>query len=177
MPRSARLAAALCLSACAGTTWGADWTLIGAAGDKASVKLVGVIAGWTQPEPLWQGRDWRLRLRHEALLAGWRVPGSRNLWEVGYSPVLRLERPLAGGARNFFVEASIGARVLSRTRVTPEHRMSTAFQFADMLGMGMQFGRDGRSTVGVRLQHLSNLGIKKPNPGIDFLQLYYTYRF
>ena len=55
--------------------------------------------------------------------------------------------------------------------------MSTAFQFADMLGVGMQFGREARSTLGLRVQHLSNLGIKKPNPGIEFLQLYYSYRF
>jgi hypothetical protein len=46
-----------------------------------------------------------------------------------------------------------------------------------MLGMGMQFGRESRSTLGVRLQHMSNLGIKKPNPGINFLQVYYSHRF
>ena len=44
-------------------------------------------------------------------------------------------------------------------------------------GAGMQFGQDGRSTLGVRLQHLSNLGIKTPNPGINFVQVYYAYRF
>lgn len=169
--------AALVWGATAGHAQGIDWTLTGGVADKASVKSVGVVAGWTQPTPLWQGEHWRLRLRHEGVLAAWHVPRARDMVELGYSPILRLERPLAGSARVFFVEGSIGVRLLSHTRVSADHRMSTAFQFADMLGVGMQFGRDGRSTLGLRYQHLSNLGIKKPNPGINFVQVYYGYRF
>ncbi|MFD1709388.1 acyloxyacyl hydrolase [Ottowia sp. GY511] len=174
----AGLAAALGLGAMSSQAAGPDWTLVGGASDESSVKQVGVIAGWTRPEPLWQGDTWRLRLRHEAVAIGWHVPRARDLIEVGYSPVFRLERPLSGGGgRSFFFEGAIGVRLLSHTRVSQEHRMSTAFQFADMLGLGMQWGREGQSTLGLRVQHLSNLGIKKPNPGINFLQLYYTHRF
>ena len=156
---------------------GIDWTLVGGASNESSVRSLGVTAGWTRPAPLWQGETWRLRLRHEGVLATWHVPRAKDLVEIGYSPVLRLERPLSGGSSVFFLEGSIGVRLLSHTRVSQEHRMSTAFQFADMLGVGMQFGREARSTLGLRVQHLSNLGIKKPNPGIEFLQLYYSYRF
>ena len=46
-----------------------------------------------------------------------------------------------------------------------------------MLGVGVQWGAQGRSTLGLRYQHVSNLGIKRPNPGLDFGQLYYTHRF
>lgn len=156
---------------------GIDWTLVGGASNESSVRSLGVTAGWTRPTPLWQGDAWRLRLRHEGVLAAWHVPRAKDLVEIGYSPVLRLERPLSGGSSVLFLEGSIGVRLLSHTRVSQEHRMSTAFQFADMLGVGMQFGREARSTLGLRIQHLSNLGIKKPNPGIEFLQLYYSYRF
>ena len=169
--------ALLALAPVLGHAQGVDWTLIGGAADESSVKQLGVVAGWTRPAPLWQGESWRLRLRHEAVLAAWHVPRARDLVEVGYSPVFRLERPWNGGDRVFFVEGSIGVRLLSHTRVSADHRMSTAFQFADMLGVGMQFGHQGSSTLGMRFQHLSNLGIKKPNPGIEFLQLYYSYRF
>lgn len=172
------MGAALLAVATAGAAQGMDWTLIGGASNKASVRQVGVIAGWTQPTPLWQGDTWRLRLRHEAVLVGWHVPQARDIVEVGYSPVFRLERPLSGGnGRTFFVEGAIGVRLISHTRVSAEHRMSTAFQFADMLGVGTQWGRDGRSTLGLRVQHMSNLGIKKPNPGLNTLYLYYTHRF
>lgn len=156
---------------------GPDWSLSAARAKEADVRKLGVIAGWTRPEPLWQGQRWQLRLRHEFELAAWNVPRARDLVELGYSPVLRLERKLSGGARNLFVEGSIGVRLLSHARLAADHSMGSAFQFSDMLGAGMQWGREGRSTLGVRFQHLSNFGIKKPNPGMDFLMLYYTHRF
>ena len=177
-------AVAACLGAACGLAQaqaqpagGLDWTLSAAGAAEANVSKLGVIAGWTQPAPLWQGAQWRLRLRHELELAAWRVPKARDLLELGYSPVLRRERPLRGGQALLFVEGSIGARLLSHTRVAPERSLSTAFQFSDMLGVGVQWGAQGRSTLGLRYQHVSNLGIKRPNPGLDFGQLYYTHRF
>ena len=183
-PGRVALAVAACLGAACGLAQaqaqpagGLDWTLSAAGAAEANVSKLGVIAGWTQPAPLWQGAQWRLRLRHELELAAWRVPKARDLLELGYSPVLRLERPLRGGQALLFVEGSIGARLLSHTRVAPERSLSTAFQFSDMLGVGVQWGAQGRSTLGLRYQHVSNLGIKRPNPGLDFGQLYYTHRF
>mgnify|MGYP000974007303 CR=1 FL=1 len=169
--------ATLVLVGAAAQAQGVDWTLIGGASDTARVRQVGVVAGWTRPAPLWQGDAWRLRLRHEGVLAAWHVPQARDVVELGYSPVLRLERPLADSRATFFVEGSIGARLLSHTRVGPDHDMSTAFQFSDELRAGWTWGDQGRHTAGLRLQHLSNLGIKEPNPGINFWQLYYRYRF
>jgi hypothetical protein len=151
-----------------------DLTLAAAAGLTHSVRKIELNAGWTQQQPLWQGQDWRLRLRHEAVLGQWRVPDARNITELGYSPVLRLERPGASGI--FFVEASVGIRLLSHVRLAPETTLSTAYQFADMAGVGMQWGQGaGAQTVGLRFQHQSNADIKKPNPGINFLMLYYRY--
>lgn len=156
---------------------GVDWTLTGGVAAEANVRKLGLAAGWTQPESLWQGQRWRLKLRHEAVVAAWDVPKAKDLLELGYSPVFRLQRPVPGVARTFFVEASIGVRLLSHTRVAPDRSLSTAFQFSDMIGMGLQWGREGRSTLGLRYQHISNLGIKRPNPGMDFALLYYTLRF
>lgn len=143
---------------------------------KHQVHKLGLVLGWTRPAPLWQGTHWRLMLRHEAELAHWRVPDAPDVLEVGYSPVLRLERPLAGAHTVFFVEGSIGARLLSHTHVA-EHRLSTAFQFSDQLGLGWQWGAQGRHTLGLRLQHISNADIKQPNPGMNFWQLVYRQKF
>lgn len=163
----------------AGTASAGSWDVAGAIalGDRHASKL-GVVLGWTRPEPLRQGGNWRLMLRHEIELAGWHVPHARNLVEFGYSPVLRLERPMAGGPV-FFLEGSIGARLLSRTQISPTVNLSTAFQFSDQLGLGVQWGDAGGSSqaVGVRLQHISNGSIKRPNPGVNFGQVYYRYRF
>lgn len=161
----------------AGTASASDWdlTVVGGFGND-QIRKAGVVLGATRPEPLWQGERWRLMLRHEVELSLWRVPQARDLAEFGYSPVLRFERPL-GGRTAFFVEASIGARLLSHTRLSPTRSVSTAFQFSDQLGVGLQWGESGNQAAGVRLQHISNGGIKKPNPGVNFGQIYYRLRF
>jgi hypothetical protein len=55
--------------------------------------------------------------------------------------------------------------------------VGSAFQFADMVGVGMIFGAQQNYQAGFRFQHLSNGGIKEPNPGINFSQLYLQYNF
>ena len=91
-------------------------------------------------------------------------------------PVMNVLRRYNARA-TFFVEGAIGARLLSHTRVSNDRDLSTAFQFSDELRAGWTWGDQGRHTAGLRFQHLSNLGIKEPNPGINFWQLYYRYRF
>jgi hypothetical protein len=151
-----------------------DLTLAAASGSRHRVRKIELDAGWTRQQPLWQGQSWRLGLRHEIALGQWRVPDARNITELGYSPVFRLEHPSASGT--FFVEGSIGVRLLSHIRLAQNTTLTTAYQFADMAGVGMQWGQGpGAQTVGLRFQHQSNADIKKPNPGIDFLILYYRY--
>ena len=84
---------------------------------------------------------------------------------------------MADGGGVFFVEAGIGARLLSHTYTSPTRTLSTAFQFSDELGVGLQFGREGRATLGLRYQHISNAGIASPNPGMNFYTAYLGYRF
>ena len=53
--------------------------------------------------------------------------------------------------------------------------MSTAFEFADHIGVGYVFNNN--FDLGLRLQHYSNAGIKKPNSGENFVVLRGAYRF
>ena len=171
------LALALGVGAASGAAaQGVDWTLTGGEAKKADVKKLGVIAGWTRAEPLWQGQQWRLKLRHEVELSAWDVPKASDLVEFGYSPILRLIRPL-GQHERLFTEGSVGVRLLSNTRMSSDTNLSTAFQFSDMLGVGYQWGPKQRHTVGTRYVHLSNAGIKKPNDGMNFGLMYYQYKF
>jgi hypothetical protein len=148
------------------------------------VNKVELNIGWTQQRPLWQGEDWHLRLRHEFVLGRWHVPAAQDITEVGYSPVFRLENVSAEDTSVphafFFIEGSVGARLLSHTRLTPNLTLSTAFQFADMAGAGVQWedpDSGAVQTLGLRLQHQSNADIKKPNPGINFVTVYYRFAF
>lgn len=153
---------------------GLDLTLDTGHATSNGVRKYSVIIGWMQPNALWQSGNWRIQLHHEFEIASWHVPEARDLVAMGYSPVFRLERTMDGGGSALFGEASIGMRLLSHVRISPDRTMSTAFQFSDMIGAGWEWGR---STLGVRFHHLSNADIKKPNPGINFAEVYYRYRF
>ena len=149
----------------------ADWSVGVGSGDKG-VRKISLAAGWDREEPLWQGQTWHLALRHEVELGIWRIRRASDAAEFGYSPVLRLVRPLSARASRIFVEGSIGVRLISHTRLSPNLGMSTMFQFSDMLGMGYQWGTGQRTTGGIRATHISNGGIKKPNHGLNFCELY-----
>lgn len=155
-----------------------DWQVFAGNGDRAGVKKAGLGLVWDMHEPLLQGQSWQLRLLHEAQLAYWDVPHASDIFEFGYTPMFRLQWGTPGSdSWSPFMEAGVGVRLLSHTRLSPDTSMSSAFQFSDTIGAGVQFGNQGRFTLGVRYQHLSNAGIKRPNPGVNFTQLYFQQRF
>ena len=106
--------------------------------------------------------QWRLR---SATPAG----AHHSLTQLGLVPVLRLR--LDEGRSPWFVEGGIGLSVTDTMYATPGKQFSTRFNFADHLGVGLSLGARRQHELALRLQHISNGDIKKPNPGEDFLQL------
>lgn len=136
---------------------------------------VGVIWDW----------DWE-RLRRaevtahtELLLNGWRAPamggGHQTIWQVALVPTLRMQ--LARGRSPWFLEVGVGPSYMNKLLNTPDRQFSTRWNFYDLLGGGYQFGEHREHELGLRWVHVSNAGIKKPNPGEDFLQLRYVAHF
>jgi hypothetical protein len=134
------------------------------------------------------GAAWRLPWRHdgesvvltshlELAVGRWRSekPPANTTWftQAGLTPVLRLQR--RGG--RWFAEAGIGLNVIAPLYRNGDRRFSTRFNFGDHLAVGLRFGPRGEHGVALRLQHFSNGGIEKPNPGEDFLQLRYLREF
>ena len=103
------------------------------------------------------------------------APAGGSAWvtQLGATPVLRL---YPGGGR-WFIEGGIGANFLLPIYRSQTKRFSTSFNFGDHLAFGRLFGDGGRHEISLRIQHFSNGGIKKPNPGENFLQLRYSRRF
>ena len=81
------------------------------------------------------------------------------------------------GRSAFFVEAGIGATLADKRYQTPEREFSTRFNFASHLGAGLRLGARRQHEVMLRVQHVSNAGIKHPNPGNNFVQLRYALHF
>lgn len=116
------------------------------------------------------GGNWgRLDLTPELGASYWwansgRSPG--HVWQLNAIPMFRWWT-----GERFYLEAGIGATVFSSTRFANEN-ISTAFQFGDHVGMGFLLTPNNR--IGVRYSHFSNASIKRPNPGLDTVQLTYT---
>ena len=115
----------------------------------------------------WRGHDkwfehstWRIEHYMDLGLGGWNN-GHHTVYDLGVTPVFRFQR-----ASGSYFEAAIGFHAISELEFENNRETSTRFQFGDHVGAGLV---RGRYDFGVRLQHLSNAGIRNPNPGINFL--------
>lgn len=148
----------------------------GAASD-AQMLIAGVTWDWSWHKDLAIGR---LSGYWEASFGRWNSdhgPEGGSAWvtQLGLTPVLRLYPGSWGG--RWFLEGGIGVNVLLPIYRSRSKRFSTAFNFGDHLAVGRRFGEGARHELALRLQHFSNAGIKQPNPGEDFVQLRYSWRF
>jgi lipid A 3-O-deacylase len=129
-------------------------------------------------------RKSELTAHTEVLVNHWRADapasstggGRQGLTQLVLLPSLRMR--LDRGRSPWYLELGIGASFLSKRFETPDKLFSTRWNFYDVLGVGYSFGGpDGKHELGLRWTHTSNAGIRKPNPGQDFLQLRYVQRF
>lgn len=116
---------------------------------------------------------WRLDRLWIARAAYWNAehphPFGKHLLDTSLMPTLRLAPRQHGGLQPF-IEAAVGAHVLSTTRID-SRRMSTAFQFGEQLALGVTVPGRVPLAISLRAEHVSNGGIKEPNPGVTFLGL------
>jgi len=98
-----------------------------------------------------------------------------NTWatQLGLTPVLRQQV----GDSGYFVEIGIGANYILPLFQSGSKRFSTQFNFGDHVAVGKLFGIESQHEVVMRFQHYSNAGIAHPNPGENFFQLRYVYRY
>jgi hypothetical protein len=114
----------------------------------------------------------------EAFVSHWSGRGiteRQSFTQLGLLPLLRLR--MDGGRSPWFLEGGIGISVMDRTFRIRDKEFSTTFNFVDVVGVGRSFGADRRRELSLRVSHISNGGIKKPNPGQEFLQLRYAVMF
>src|ERR1700751_2544986 len=127
--------------------------IAGAVGDHHIKKLdLGFV--WDPDLTWWQIGDWHFSLVGEGHVSWWHSDDGgehNNIGEIGITPVIRFIK--GAGAVRPFVEAGAGVRLLTSTAISESHRMSTAFQFADMVGVGAQFGSRQQYLAGFRFQH------------------------
>lgn len=179
-------AAAACIGAalCAGTPAlaaepGLQWrpdAVFGQVGAGEHVKSMAIGGIWDWD---WQRsyRAGRLTGYTEVSLGGWylsRDGDEHSSTQVGVTPVLRL---YPQGAAGWFAEGGIGAHAVSPKYENGTRRSSAAFSTASHIGVGRRFGERGEHELSLRVQRVSNAGIRNQDTGENFLQLRYVNRF
>lgn len=127
--------------------------------------------------PVWWSHNFsngagRLDLLGEVTATYWdaRHGDPSSMWQAGTAALLRWwpsETPV-------FLEAGFGPTLISKTRFAG-YGLSTALQFGSHVGVGYVFNK--RHQVSLRGSHFSNARIKRPNNGLNVVQVDYAFRF
>lgn len=144
-------------------------------GEDTRAVTVGLTWDWDKSWSLGLGR---LGGHWELSASRWSYPpmdGRREAWlgQVGVVPTLRYRWD--EGMSTLFVEAGIGASWTTTLYQTQRKRFSTTFNFADHVGIGWTFGASREHEISLRIKHYSNAGIKRPNPGVNLLEIRYSH--
>lgn len=143
--------------------------MAGAGSDKTAAGSAGL--GWNLP---WQsaGLSGRFSSRMELFASQWdfsRDTGHRHAIQFGLVPYLRFRTD--DGNSPWFVEVGIGPSLLDRHCRTDDRTLGSRFNFSDNVGIGRDFGASRQYSWSLRVQHTSNAGTKKPNPGLNLVFL------
>jgi lipid A 3-O-deacylase len=136
---------------------------------------VGLVWPWSWR---YQALGGELTATTEAYVSYWSSRGVNersSFTQLGLVPLLRYR--FGQGQSGWFVEAGIGVSVMDARYRTSDKQFSTRFNFVDVAGVGRSFGPGRRQELSLRVAHISNANIKKPNPGENFLQLRYAALF
>lgn len=136
------------------------------AGQRARFVRIGLQSNWDSR--WWQSNGSHLGGYWDMTLAQWRemrfkgnYDTRQSIVDFGLTPVLRLQ---PDSKKGLYAELGIGLHLLSDLYDNDGRRFSTRAQFGDHIGIG--YVTQNHVTVSLQLQHFSNGGIKRPNPGV-----------
>lgn len=95
--------------------------------------------------------------------------------QLGLTPALRLSP--SAWPQGWFVQGGLGAHWLAPLYRSEGKHFSTVFNFGTHLAIGRRFGVRDEQELSLRVEHFSNAGIRRPNPGENLLQLRWARRF
>ncbi|WP_167784819.1 acyloxyacyl hydrolase [Ramlibacter rhizophilus] len=145
---------------------------VGRSARDTSIAGVGLRWNWA-----WQAQRWGGHFSGgtELSVAYWRattLTGRSDRAHFALIPLLRF-RPSAG-ASPWFVEGGIGLSLHPEPYEAEDIRMSTRLNFYDVLAVGRSVGP---GELSLRAVHVSNAGIRRPNPGADIVMLRWSQPF
>lgn len=141
----------------------------------------GLVVGATFP---WQGASMALgtgalSIHFDGWVGSWRNQRRHvkrfDSTTLGFGPMLRWRG--SEGASPLFMEIGVGVMYSHKTLYYNGKPMGSHWNFTPQAAVGSNFGSKNQHELSLRFFHASNAGIKKPNPGLDFIQLRYAHSF
>lgn len=170
----ALFAGALAASPVQAEGWRPDGVFAEAGVSRRDTEVLGLGLQWQWD---WQALRWggRFSARTDLSASRWAadtVNGRRVQEQVALVPLLRYTP--GEGRSPWFVEGGIGLSLHRRPYEAEDVRLSTRWNFQDVLAVGRRFGG---GELSLRAVHISNAGLRKPNPGDEMVQLRWTHLF
>lgn len=123
---------------------------------------------------------WYWSLNWEGNISYWYLykqkRGEDRLVEAGITPNFRLAREHKWGWARPYLEMGLGVHFLSE-RYISNRDLGSYFQFGTHGGLGIRFGSTEQYDLAWRIEHISNAGLREPNPGINFSMVRFGYRW
>ncbi|MGQ0656255.1 MAG: acyloxyacyl hydrolase [Betaproteobacteria bacterium] len=168
------LAAAACFFLWNSTCSAIDGASFEAGSGQGSTRVARFGVQWNWQTKWFAQNRWQLGGYWDAQVGMWdNRAGPGSLADLSLTPVFRL----AAADSPVYFEGAIGFHYLSDYPSRGGSAFATRFQFGDHLGVGVRFGERRAHDLSVRLQHVSNAGIKNPNPGINLILARYQHHF
>jgi len=113
---------------------------------------------------------------------------SFNIWEYGednshatnlavaISPVIVKQLTTVYDKYPLYLEAGIGASLVNDRHFAGKN-IGSHYQFEDRLGFLLSLDEQENNQIALRYMHYSNGGLNSDNPGLDFLNVSYSYHF
>lgn len=112
----------------------------------------------------------RLRARHIETAVGVLSTSRENRPFVSLGPVWRWSTI----RENLFVDIGFSPTLIGRSTFNG-HDLGGNFHFTSAAAFGAKLGRRGALTVSLRIQHTSNAGLSRTNPGLDMIGLNFSF--
>lgn len=139
-----------------------------------------LIAGfqWLGERRLGVGEAATARLYLEIAAGRWQSgrPGERGSWwvsQVTLAPAARIEF----ASSPIYVDAGVGPSWVAPLYQNDRKRFSTKFNFRSHIAVGARLPGPVEHDLSLRLEHFSNAGIRRPNPGVNLFAVRYTRQF
>ena len=107
--------------------------------------------------------------------AGWLERGSNASAFVSAGPSYRWHMNKSDQSK-WFVDFGVHPTFISQSRFEGKNLGGEVF-FTSHLGLGVYLGRQRKTSLLLRYQHISNAGLDDDNPGVNMLGLMFRYNF